>query len=443
MSLSPRPTRNSVRRLPRTPTQSPSVQHRRLGEVRSADPYQQLGFLSDRTLHTNNGYLSPDMRQPLRSQSFKHRPRPVVEIRRTAAEDVSCERRRSTPTVSRRSSLQRSRLVEPRTDVWPEAKPTSEVEERFLRLPDSEDYTRVRQFKIDAKGAVVSRGDSFRRKRIAKGFQGDKSPSPYAMSGSDSARGSRSDSPSSSDDSRKEQSEENDAGTSHSIYKIYVLGDTGTGKSSMIAQLITSEYKNAFADEIQDYENTVSINIGGQECDLIFLESDMADDTFLNPDIHAYVVVYSIDSRSSWKQALHGIEMIRESVLCKNIPIVVAGNKIDLERKRTVLKQEVRQACAQHGFEHFEISVALNHDVDDLLVGLVAEIQEAFAPEFVKTPSPRHIDDFHAAIRRYSQRKKKEVPADITTGKCSALSPAGLFNKIRNWRRGSTPRIET
>ncbi|VDK77319.1 unnamed protein product [Anisakis simplex] len=35
-----------------------------------------------------------------------------------------------------------------------------------MRLPDSEDYTRVRQFKIDEKGAVVSRGDSFRRKRM-------------------------------------------------------------------------------------------------------------------------------------------------------------------------------------------------------------------------------------------------------------------------------------
>lgn len=32
---------------------------------------------------------------------------------------------------------------------------------------------------------------------------------------------------------------------------------------------------------------------------------------------------------------------------------------------------------------HFEISVALNHDVDDLLVGIVAEIKESFAGESV------------------------------------------------------------
>lgn len=54
-----------------------------------------------------------------------------------------------------------------RTDVWPEPK-SSVIEERFLRLPDSEDYTRVRQFKIDEKGAVVSRGDSFRLKKMSK-----------------------------------------------------------------------------------------------------------------------------------------------------------------------------------------------------------------------------------------------------------------------------------
>jgi hypothetical protein len=67
----------------------------------------------------------------------------------------------------------------------------SEIEERFLRLPEHEDYTRVRQFKIDEKGAVVSRGDSFRRrKRVssqnnslsATSHKNDNSPSPFPLS---------------------------------------------------------------------------------------------------------------------------------------------------------------------------------------------------------------------------------------------------------------------
>ncbi|KIH46454.1 hypothetical protein ANCDUO_23494, partial [Ancylostoma duodenale] len=288
------------------------------------------------------------MRQPLRSQSFKHRPRPLIEVKKTAIEDVPSERRRSTPTISRRCSLVHSLLKtarekataprclaqgsssseerefssarrrqtmlyalplnskhmintasvfkEPRTDVWPEAKPANEFEEKFLRLPVAEEYKRVRQFKIDAKGAVVSRGDSFRRKKNEVTVKNDKSPSPYPISGSDSARDSRSESVSSSEESRREAATAtvDDPSTSHRAYKIYVVGDTGTGKSSLIGQLITSEYKNAFADEIrtlnicalimpyhkhanstEDYENTVSISLGGQELDLIFFESDM------------------------------------------------------------------------------------------------------------------------------------------------------------------------
>ncbi|RCN38636.1 Miro-like protein [Ancylostoma caninum] len=383
------------------------------------------------------------MRQPLRSQSFKHRPRPLIEVKKTAIEDVPSERRRSTPTISRRCSLVHRRVQEPRTDVWPEAKPANEFEEKFLRLPAAEEYKRVRQFKIDAKGAVVSRGDSFRRKKNEGTVKNDKSPSPYPISGSDSARESRSESVSSSEESRREAATAtvDDPSTSHRAYKVYVVGDTGTGKSSLIGQLITSEYKNAFADEIrtsniyalimpyhkhtnstEDYENTVSISLGGQELDLIFFESDMADTTWLTDEVDAFVVIYSIDSRRSWKQATMAIEMIRDSTTCRNSPIVVAGNKADLERKRTVTKNEVRTASAHFGFEPLEISVALDHDVDDLLVSLVAELKEAYAPDTssIEKPSPRIEDDFHAAIRRYSQRKKKALPEDINTGWLSA-----------------------
>lgn len=38
--------------------------------------------------------------------------------------------------------------------------------------------------------------------------------------------------------------------SSHLCYKIYVLGMNGAGKTSLISQFITSEYRNAFADEI-------------------------------------------------------------------------------------------------------------------------------------------------------------------------------------------------
>ncbi|GMR54009.1 hypothetical protein PMAYCL1PPCAC_24204, partial [Pristionchus mayeri] len=409
----------SGRKLPRTPIDIMN-EHRRLLEVRSADP---LGI-------DGNAFLSPiDMRQPLRSQSFKHRARPTVEVKRNVLEEVvgSNERRKSTPTISRRCSLQRGRIE--RTDVWPEPKSASGVEERIPSSSDCEDYTRVRQFKIDEKGAVVSRGDSFRRKQKPNVTKIEKSPSPYAVSG-DSMRGdSCSDSVCSSDENRDRPSSESaPSGSAPAVHKIYVVGDTGTGKTALISQFSTSEYRNAFADEIDHLDNSVSINIGGEESELVFLESDMADPLFLDDSVHAFLFLYGIDSKASFKQAINGIEMVRNRPALRHTPIILAGNKVDLERKRAVTKLEVRAAAAQFGLTTFEVSVALNHDVDDLLIGLLADIKEAYGGEKKKIvdfhePSPRPRkkemvqteDDFSSAIRRYSQRKKRQVES-VETG---------------------------
>ncbi|CAG9530038.1 unnamed protein product, partial [Cercopithifilaria johnstoni] len=106
------------------------------------------------------------MNQPLRSQSFKYRSRPSIYVKRRLLDDTIRERRRSTPNISRCSTPHsRHRPLEPleRTDVWPKPR-ASMVEDRFLALIDSDDYTRVREFNIDEKGTVVSRGDSFRLK---------------------------------------------------------------------------------------------------------------------------------------------------------------------------------------------------------------------------------------------------------------------------------------
>lgn len=51
-----------------------------------------------------------------------------------------------------------------------------------------------------------------------------------------------------------------------------------------------------------------------------------------------YLLVYSIDSKSSFKQAMYIVERLRESASTRDIPIIMAGNKVDLERKRAVGK---------------------------------------------------------------------------------------------------------
>ncbi|KAL3095030.1 hypothetical protein niasHS_006381 [Heterodera schachtii] len=491
-----------------------------------------------------------------RSQSFRHRPVPRMAgapapasatARTTPATtaDASQERRRSTPTITRRCSLQNRSRVEPRIDAWPEPKQRSEAEERFLALPDACDYTRVRQFNIDAKGAVIARGDSFRRKRQQQVVHAQRS-NPIATAGTYGgaddgatvadtqqspmatelaeraayagalATRSAASSVSSSGDSgvggsgtvakltalasnnasgtvgigvpeivgagndevttRLHQSPHPppppppvvleaasdatgdngaEAASTSSTFRICVLGQSGSGKSSLIRRFSSSDYRNVFSDELLDDSNceaqqnySVSVNIGGHECDLSFTECDdlqMEAHSRQRNTFHAYLLVYSIDRKASFRVALRALEELREAH-CP-APIILVGNKMDLERRRTVMENEVKSVMLTFDVPHFQISVALNHDVDDLLVGIVAQIKEAFRMTITSNGCGENIrpasrasrdgfdSDFHAAIRRFSRRKKRQMglsEADVDTGKCT-----NLFDKLRRWRRGT------
>lgn len=119
-----------------------------------------------------------------------------------------------------------------------------------------------------------------------------------------------------------------------------------------------------------------------------------------------------------------------------------------------------------HAFIHFEVSVALNHDVDEVLVGILAEIRESVGPKHLtdttnnngehkalsrsaskRSKGSTHKEEveetFGAAIRRFSQRKKKQMAPRSArknddkepTTKCGILTPASLVDRFRQWRR--------
>lgn len=72
------------------------------------------------------------------------------------------------------------------------------------------------------------------------------------------------------------------------------------------------------------------------------------------------IIMFDIASKSSFNSILEW-----KSKLTDEIPIVVVGNKCDLEDRREVSYEETHNFCENNGFEYWECSAATGKNVPD------------------------------------------------------------------------------
>eukprot|EP01083_Nonionella_stella_P026312 72361_1 len=153
-------------------------------------------------------------------------------------------------------------------------------------------------------------------------------------------------------------------------YKIVVLGGGGVGKSALTIRLVTNNFLEEYDPTIEDsYRKSVVID--EKACLLDILDtagqeefSSMQDQWMREGQ--AFLVVYSITSRTTFDEAI----IMREKILrCKEEeepPIVLVGNKCDLEDQRQVQLSEGQGLAKEWGENStfFETSAKekINHE---------------------------------------------------------------------------------
>lgn len=90
--------------------------------------------------------------------------------------------------------------------------------------------------------------------------------------------------------------------------------------------------------------------------------------------IHGYMLVYSIASRASFDM----ITIIRDKILnatgADTLPMVIVGNKADLDSQRQVSTEEGQQLAESFGAAFVETSAKSNRNVDKAFEALIAQI---------------------------------------------------------------------
>ncbi|XP_034230159.1 uncharacterized protein LOC117638997 [Thrips palmi] len=246
---------------------------------------------------------------------------------------------------------------------------------RVASMPNTgveEEYYRLRHFSITGKG-IVNRGDSLKSRR---------SRSKNSVASSNSSHSTEHIGPNGSARSSATCSlaSSRDSSTCTVPYRVVMLGGAGVGKSSLVQQFMTSEYLHAYDLSLDDEcgEKSVSILLDGEESELTFVDHPSSDTTPLNegqPEPHAYCVVYSQADLPSFRKAEDELQRLWTGGSVGTKAVILVANKTDLVRGRTVTAEEGKAAATSYDCKFIETSVAINHNVDELLVGILTQIR--------------------------------------------------------------------
>lgn len=323
---------------------TPTVQRRRRPAARS-----QSARLTNRRSVRN--------RTAAQAQTDKSQSNSEPKLTEDSTPDVS-------PNIRRKGSQRRGTSVYQRKSTAfldvPETKKTTASHSNTEGEEDEDSY-RLRSFSFTSKGifskqsGIVNRGDSFRRRRSRSN-----SLCPPQMGGTQTPSPVMDDHP-----------------TEVASYTVALLGAQGVGKTALISQFMTSECINAYErqKDMMIKTQTVSIMLNGEESELTFQNLSNSKDIDRSNPPDAFVVLYSVVDKASFLKAEAELNRLHDFDLLRGRPAILVANKIDLARSRAVSTQDGKCLACTTRSKFIEISVGINHNVDELLVGILTQIR--------------------------------------------------------------------
>ena len=170
--------------------------------------------------------------------------------------------------------------------------------------------------------------------------------------------------------------------------EICVLGFRGVGKSSITVQFVERIFVETYYPTI---ENTFrkDVNFRGESMTLQILDTTGQDElTIFSPrhmvGIHGYLLVYDVTSRQSFRVVQYIYEKILNAFLGdtsnRYIPIVLVGNKCDLDHDRKVSVEEGRRLASEWKCSFVECSAKHDENIKAAFNQLLLQVQENEEP---------------------------------------------------------------
>ncbi|KAI9321484.1 ras-like protein 1 [Dichotomocladium elegans] len=162
-------------------------------------------------------------------------------------------------------------------------------------------------------------------------------------------------------------------------YKLVMVGGGGVGKSALTIQFIQSHFVDEYDPTIEDSYRKQSV-IDNETALLDVLDtagqeeySAMREQYMRNGE--GFLLVYSITSRMSFEEIITFYQQIGRVKDRDYFPMVLVGNKCDLEVDRQVPKVEGMELARRFGCQFLETSAKQRINVDEAFFQVVRDIR--------------------------------------------------------------------
>ncbi|KAJ4921022.1 ras-related protein Ral-B-like [Gymnodraco acuticeps] len=168
--------------------------------------------------------------------------------------------------------------------------------------------------------------------------------------------------------------------TSLALHKVIMVGSGGVGKSALTLQFMYDEF-------VEDYEPTKAdsyrkkVVLDGEDVQIDILDTAGQEDYAAIRDNYfrsgeGFLLLFSITEHESFSATADFREQILRVKEEDSIPLLLVGNKSDLEERRRVSAEEATNRAAEWGVQYVETSAKTRANVDKVFFDLMREVRK-------------------------------------------------------------------
>ena len=169
-------------------------------------------------------------------------------------------------------------------------------------------------------------------------------------------------------------------------YKILVLGDQAVGKTCFLLKYTNDSFNemNLSTVGVEVYPKEVTLENGKKVLAQIW--DTAGQERFRSICKNYYkgaqgiILMFEVINKESFKNVKSWLDLLKNEV-SEKVSIILVGNKIDLENKREVSKEEGEEMAKKYGLSYFETSAKTGENIQNCCYFLIKKVDEVYSKE--------------------------------------------------------------